>query len=131
MSDWQAKNPGKQPTAADVATINAEAGQRAANLIKQYGGQINQDKLELGLYEKANKHVMDRLENDPSLRKLFINSAKEQSKRKGVEITPDQVKEAWIQQQVDNYIAQARSTKTSAQPAPGTEGRTIDYNSIR
>lgn len=128
LAEFKAKNPGKQPSELELANMSKTAAAQAASDLRNFG--LPQQKLELGLYEKANEHVMKRLENDQSLRKLFINSAKEQSKRKGVEITPAQVKEAWIKQQVDDYIEKARSNQPSAQPAPGTEGRTLAWDSI-
>jgi len=129
LAEFRAKNPGKQPSELELATMSKAAIEKAASDLRNFG--LPQQKLELGLYEKANEHALKLLESDPRLASTFRKSAKEQSEKKGVTITPEQVREAWMQREIDNYIKRARSNQPSAQSAPGAEGRTIDYNSIR
>jgi len=128
LAEFRAKNPGKQPSELELATMSKAAIEKAASDLRNFG--LPQQKLELGLYEKANEHALKLLESDPRLASTFRKSAKEQSEKKGVTITPEQVKEAWMQREIDNYIKRARSNQPSAQPAPGTEGRTLAWDSI-
>ena len=83
VSDWAAKNPGQKPTPADMANINAAAGQRAANLIKQYSGDIGAEKLRITAQEKAAKQASEELDNNTKLASALRKRDKERKLEPG------------------------------------------------
>lgn len=97
ISDWAAKNPGQKPTPADMAGINAEAGQRAANLIKQYSGDIRGKDLERKLYSDAREQALK--ERDSVSNKEFRRIAKE----KGISVSDAQ--DLWIKDRTAEILA--------------------------
>ena len=105
VSDWAAKNPGQKPTPTDMADINAAAGQRAANLIKQYSGDINREKLGQKARDEAHEKALKDLDATPGLTKDFRRIAKEESEKTGVKITPAQVQEQWIERRIKKYMS--------------------------
>jgi hypothetical protein len=122
MSDWAAKNPGKQPTAADMATINAQAGERAANLVKQYSGQIGQDKLDLDRKTKANKQASEELDNNAQLSRALRKRDKDQG------LEPGTSQQQWLKMREREILGE---TPQPAQAQAAPQGRTIDFGSIR
>lgn len=123
LADFKAKNPGREPSELEMANMNKTATENAANAMKQYSGQIGQQKLEQTLFEKANEFALKKLESDPKLAREFRRIAKETGTSESV------IREQWIDRQVKNYIQQASPQQTPA--TPGAEGRTIDFSSIR
>ncbi len=113
VSDWAAKNPGQKPTPTDMANINAAAGQRAANLIKQYSGDINREKLGQKARDEAHEKALKDLDATPGLTKDFRRIAKEESERTGVKITPAQVQEQWIERRIKKYMSGEGSAGTA------------------
>ena len=83
VSDWAAKNPGQKPTPTDMANINAAAGQRAANLIKQYSGDIGAEKLRITAQEKAAKQASEELDNNTKLASALRKRDKERKLEPG------------------------------------------------
>jgi hypothetical protein len=79
MSDWKTKNPGKTPTEADIANINAAAGERAANLTKQYSGQIGQEKLDIARQDKI-EDAMGKWRDSTTGNRQLRDAAKEDKK---------------------------------------------------
>jgi hypothetical protein len=98
LSDWMAKNPGMKPSAADMANINQAAGTRAANLVKQYSGDINKEKLEDTRRNKAYELALKDLDATPGLNKEFRRIAKET----GVPVS--QVQEQWIEKRIQKHM---------------------------
>jgi hypothetical protein len=90
LSDWMAKNPGMKPSAADMANINQEAGTRAANLVKQYSGELNRDKLQVAASEKAAKQAAQELDNNSQL----VRGLRKRDKEKGLE--PGTSQQQWL-----------------------------------
>jgi hypothetical protein len=90
LSDWMAKNPGMKPSAADMANINQEAGTRAANLVKQYSGELNRDKLQVAAAEKAAKQAAQELDNNSQL----ARGLRKRDKEKGLE--PGTSQQQWL-----------------------------------
>ena len=119
MSDWAAKNPGKHPTPADIATINAEAGKRAANLIKQDIGNINQERLEISRQEKAAKQAAQELDNNAQLARAL----RKRDKDKGLD--PGTSQQEWLR------IREREIMGESAPQQQQQQARTIDFSSIR
>jgi hypothetical protein len=79
MSDWKTKNPGKTPTEADIANINAAAGERAANLTKQYSGQIGQERIDLARQDKI-EEAMGKWRDSTTGNRQLRDAAKEDKK---------------------------------------------------
>jgi hypothetical protein len=98
LSDWMAKNPGMKPSAADMANINQAAGTRAANLVKQYSGDINKEKLEDTRRNKAYELALKDLDATPGLNKEFRRIAKET----GVPVS--QVQEQWMEKRIQKHM---------------------------
>jgi hypothetical protein len=98
LSDWMAKNPGMKPSAADMANINQAAGTRAANLVKQYSGDINKEKLEDTRRNKAYELALKDLDATPGLNKEFRRIAKET----GVPVS--QVQEQWLEKRIQKHM---------------------------
>ena len=133
MSDWAAKNPGKQPTPADIATINAEAGQRAANLIKQYSGNINQEKLDVARQDKI-EDAMGKWRDSAVGNRQLRDAAKQDKKDGNDPSKPGSLTYELEQRKRKEYETifgggQAQPALAQAQAAP--QGRTIDFGSIR
>jgi hypothetical protein len=93
-----AKNPGMKPSAADMANINQAAGTRAANLVKQYSGDINKEKLEDTRRNKAYELALKDLDATPGLNKEFRRIAKET----GVPVS--QVQEQWMEKRIQKHM---------------------------
>lgn len=53
IADFSAKNPDRKPTAQELATMNQAATVEAANAMKQYSGQIGQQKADISAQDKA------------------------------------------------------------------------------
>lgn len=108
LSDWMAKNPGMKPSAADMANINQEAGTRAANLVKQYSGDINKEKLEATRRNKAYELALRDLDATPGLNKEFRRIAKET----GVPVS--QVQEQWLERRIQKHMERDSAGDVSA-----------------
>jgi hypothetical protein len=137
MSDWAAKNPGKQPTPTDIATINAEAGQRAANLIKQYSGNINQEKLDVARQDKI-EDAMGKWRDSAVGNRQLRDAAKQDKKDGNDPSKPGSLTYELEQRKRKEYEtifgvgqAQPAPAPAPAQAQAAPQGRTIDFGSIR
>jgi hypothetical protein len=95
--------------------------------MRQYSGQINQDKLDLDRKTKANKQASEELDNNAALSRAL----RKRDKDKGLE--PGTSQQEWLK------IREREILGDSAQPAPASasastqqqQPRTIDISSIR
>jgi hypothetical protein len=138
MSDWQAKNPGKQPTPADIANINAAAGERAANLTKQYSGQIGQERIDLARQDKI-EEALNKWKDSATGNRQLRDAAKE-DKKAGIKLDdPNSLTYKLEQRKRKEYeaIFGGGAAQPAPAPAPASasaqqqQPRTIDFSSIR
>jgi hypothetical protein len=104
MADFRAKNPGRQPTELELATMNKQATVDAGNLMKQYSGDIKREQLGQKARDEAHEKALKDLDATPGLTKDFRRIAKEQSEKLGEKITPAQVQEQWIERRIKKYM---------------------------
>jgi len=116
LSDWMAKNPGMKPSAADMANINQAAGTRAANLVKQYSGDINKEKLEDTRRNKAYELALKDLDATPGLNKEFRRIAKET----GVPVS--QVQEQWLEKRIQKHMERESVAGAGGAGTPDASG---------
>jgi hypothetical protein len=104
MADFRAKNPGRQPTELELATMNKQATVDAGNLMKQYSGDIKREQLGQKARDEAHEKALKDLDATPGLTKDFRRIAKEESEKTGTKITPAQVQEQWIERRIKKYM---------------------------
>jgi hypothetical protein len=85
MADFSAKNPDRKPTPQELATMNQAATVEAANAMKQYSGQIGQQKADISAQEKAQEGFAKW--QDTQVGSDAIRRAKKADKEAGV--SPD------------------------------------------
>lgn len=98
MADFKAKNPGRQPSEQEFAEMNQKATEDAGNLMKQYSGQLNKEKLEDTRRNKAYELALKDLDATPGLNKEFRRIAKET----GVPVS--QVQEQWMEKRIQKHM---------------------------
>jgi hypothetical protein len=136
MSDWQAKNPGKTPTEADIANINAAAGERAANLTKQYSGQIGQERIDLARQDKI-EDALNKWKDSATGNRQLRDAAKEDKKAGRKLDDPNSLTYQLEQRKRKEYEAIFGGGAAQPAPAPASastqqqQPRTIDFSSIR
>jgi hypothetical protein len=99
MADFRAKNPGRQPTELELATMNKQATVDAGNLMKQYAGDINRDKLAVAAQEKAAKQASDELDNNTKL----VSRLRKEDKEKG--LAPGTSQQVWLRNREQEILA--------------------------
>lgn len=97
MADFRAKNPGKQPSELELATMNKQATIDAANAMKQYAGDIRGKDLERKIYSDAREQALK--ERDSVSNKEFRRIAKE----KGISVADAQ--DLWIKDRTAEILA--------------------------
>jgi len=142
MSDWQAKNPGKEPTPADIANINAAAGERAANLTKQYSGQIGQERIEIARQDKI-EEALNKWKDSTTGNRQLRDAMKQDKKNGNDPAQPGSMTYELEQRKRQEYEAifggGAAQPAPAPAPAPASasasaqqqQPRTIDFSSIR
>ena len=105
LQEYKAKNPGKQPSELELATMNEKAYLDAANALKQYSGDIKREQLGQKARDEAHDKALKDLDATPGLTKEFRRIAKEESEKTGVKITPAQVQEQWIERRIKKYMS--------------------------
>ena len=105
LQEYKAKNPGKQPSELELATMNEKAYLDAANALKQYSGDIKREQLGQKARDEAHEKALKDLDATPGLTKDFRRIAKEESERTGVKITPAQVQEQWVERRIKKYMS--------------------------
>jgi hypothetical protein len=98
MADFKAKNPGRGPSEQEFAEMNQKATEDAGNLMKQYSGQLNKEKLEDTRRNKAYELALKDLDATPGLNKEFRRIAKET----GVPVS--QVQEQWVEKRIQKHM---------------------------
>jgi hypothetical protein len=142
LANFKAKNPGKQPSELEMATMNKQATIDAANAMKQYSGQIGLDKLDITRQDKIENAMNTWQESQVGYDAL--RRAQKDDKKAGVKPDdPNSMTAQLIARKRKEYEAlfgggQAQpapapaqapaQAQAQAQPAPG---RTIDFGSIR
>jgi hypothetical protein len=111
MADFKAKNPGRGPSEQEFAEMNQKATEDAGNLMKQYSGQLNKEKLEDTRRNKAYELALKELDTIPGLNKEFRRIAKETG------VSQQQVQEQWLEKRIKKHME-----KESAGDAGGAGG---------
>jgi len=133
LANFKAKNPDKQPSELEMATMNKQATIDAANAMKQYSGQIGLDKLDIARQDKIENAVNTWRESQIGSKAL--RQAQRDDKKAGVDPTsPNSLTYQLEQRKRKEYESifggeQAQPAQAQAQAAP--QGRTIDFGSIR
>lgn len=97
LQEYKAKNPGKQPSELELATMNEKAYLDAANALKQYSGDIRGKDLERKIYSDAREQALK--ERDSVSNKDFRRIAKE----KGISVSDAQ--DLWIKDRTAEILA--------------------------
>jgi hypothetical protein len=121
LADFKVKNPGRQPTEQEFATMNQTATESAGNLMKQYAGDINRDKLEQNIQIKARELALKDLDAMPGMNKKFRDAAKEASKEAGKKITTQDMMDAWIERRTQEHATRLSGGKSGAGQGGATE----------
>jgi hypothetical protein len=79
MAQWKVKNPGKEPTDAEYAAMDKKATTDAANAMKQYSGQIGQDKLDVARQDKI-EDAMNKWRDSANGNRALRDAAKQDKK---------------------------------------------------
>jgi len=134
MADFKAKNPGKQPSELELATMNKQATENAANAMKQYSGQIGLDKLDIARQDKI-ENAMGKWRDSAVGNRQLRDAAKQDKKDGNDPSKPGSLTYELEQRKRKEYEAifgggQAQPAPAQAQ-AQAAPGRTIDFGSIR
>ena len=118
LANFKAKNPGKQPSELEMATMNKQATIDAANAMKQYSGQIGLDKLDIARQDKIENAVNTWRESQIGSKAL--RQAQRDDKKAGVDPTsPNSLTYQLEQRKRKEY--EAIFGGGQAQPAPAQE----------
>jgi hypothetical protein len=90
LADYKAKNPGKEPSELELANMNKAATENAAAAMRQYSGQIGQERVDLDKKTKASTQAREELELNPRL----ISDLNKKDKKDGLE--PGTSQQAWL-----------------------------------
>jgi hypothetical protein len=138
LADFKAKNPGKEPSELEMANMNKAATENAANAMKQYSGQIGQEKLDIARQDKI-EEAMGKWRDSTTGNRLLRDAAKEDKKAGRKLDDPASLTYKLEQRKRQEYeaifgggIAQPTQRQPAQQqPAQQQQPRTIDFSSIR
>ncbi len=118
LANFKAKNPDKQPSELEMATMNKQATIDAANAMKQYSGQIGLDKLDIARQDKIENAVNTWRESQIGSKAL--RQAQRDDKKAGVDPTsPNSLTYQLEQRKRKEY--ESIFGGGQAQPAPAQE----------
>jgi hypothetical protein len=129
MADFKAKE-GRAPNEQELAGMNEAAVTSAGNLMKQYSGQINQQKADASAAEKARELALKQLDSTAGL----MSELRKISKSTGVPVS--EVQERWVTRKTEENMAKFQQSQQQVAQAPQARqapagNNTISWDSIR
>jgi hypothetical protein len=138
LADFKAKNPGKEPSELEMANMNKAATENAANAMKQYSGQIGQEKLDIARQDKI-EEALNKWKDSATGNRQLRDAAKEDKKAGRKLDDPNSLTYQLEQRKRKEYEAIFGGGAAQPAPAPAPtsasaqqqQPRTIDFSSIR
>jgi hypothetical protein len=136
LADFKAKNPGKEPSELEMANMNKAATENAANAMKQYSGQIGQEKLDIARQDKI-EEALNKWKDSTTGNRQLRDAAKEDKKAGRKLDDPNSLTYQLEQRKRKEYeaIFGGGAAQPAPAPAPASaqqqQPRTIDFSSIR